>query len=92
MAQEKAVTTKSVVSDADKNAQTRSAQAEYDGNHHMDKVDVKITKDSKYFKKGQTVSVHPTTAAIFKQKGIIGEYKNDIKRYNAPQVKDGQLV
>jgi preprotein translocase subunit SecF len=93
MSNSKAVTANSVVlePDEEKNAEIRASQAEYKGNHHMDKVTVKIIKNTKYYKKGQSDTVHPTVAAIMKQKGIIGDYEKDVKTYRAPKVEDGQL-
>ena len=68
----KAVTTASVMSEADKTA-TRKSQAAYTGNNHFDLVKVTITKDTDYYKEGETDLIHPTTAAIFEKKGIIAK-------------------
>lgn len=55
------------------------SQAEYTGNSHFDYVDVIIIKDSDFYKKGDTDRLHPATAAIFKAKGLIGDYEKNIK-------------
>jgi len=47
------------------------SQAEYKGNSYFDLEDIEIIKDSKYYKKGDKDSVHPTLAAIFRAKGLI---------------------
>lgn len=49
----------------------QKSQAEYKGNSHFDNVDVEIIKDGSFYKKGDKDSVHPTTAAILKAKGLI---------------------
>lgn len=75
----KAVTTQSVVLDEKANNETRLAQTEYKGNSHFDKVEVEIIKDGSYYKAGQKDKVHPTMAAILKQKGLIKGYKGEPK-------------
>jgi len=96
MADEKAMTTKSILSDEqkeEKNANTKAVQSGYKGNHHMDKVEVTISKDTKYYKKGQKDTVHPTTAFIMEEKGVIEKgWEKNVKTYNAPKVVDGQLA
>ena len=97
MADEKAVTTKSVVLTDDQkeetNSATKKAQAAYEGDHHMDKVEVTINQKTKYYKKGQKDTVHPTVALIMQEKGIIDKgWEKNVKTYNAPKVVDGQLV
>jgi len=97
MAEEKAITTKSVVlSDEqkeEKNTSTKAAQSEYKGNHHMDKVEVTINQKTKYYKKGQKDTVHPTVALIMQEKGIIDKgWEKNVKPYNAPRVEDGKLI
>jgi len=67
---EKAVTTKSVMSEAEK-GKTKAAQAAYKGNSHFDLVEVTIVKANEYYKAGEKDKVHPTTAALFEQKGLI---------------------
>jgi len=47
------------------------AQTEYKGNSHFDTEDVKFIKDSDFYKEGDTDTVHPTVAAIFREKGLI---------------------
>ena len=47
------------------------AQTEYKGNKHSDLEDIEIIQDGSYYKKGQKDSVHPTTAAILRAKGLI---------------------
>ena len=47
------------------------AQTEYKGNSQSDLVDVEIVKDGSFYKKGQKDKVHPTVAAILKEKGLI---------------------
>lgn len=96
MADEKTVTTKSVLTEdqrEEKNATTKAAQSEYKGNHHMDKVEVTINQKTKYYKKGQKDTVHPTVALIMQEKGIIDKgWEKNVKTYNAPKVVDGQLA
>lgn len=58
---EKAVTKDSIV----------LAQTEYKGNSQSDTVEVEIIKDGSFYKNGQKDTVHPTVAAILKQKGLI---------------------
>lgn len=92
-----AVTTKSVVLTDDqkeeKNENVRKSQAKYTGNHHMDKVEVTISEKTKYYKKGQKDTVHPTVAQIMQEKGIIeAGWEKKVKTYNAPKVVDGQLA
>lgn len=76
---EKAVTTTSVQTDDKANAETRKAQADYKGNSHFDLVEIVIVKDGDFYVKGQKDSVHPTLAAILKQKGLITSYKGEPK-------------
>jgi len=90
------VSTKSVVMADDQKTEkaenTRKSQAAYTGNHHQDKVEVTINKKTKYYKKGQKETVHPTVAHIFEEKGIIDKgWEKDVVKYNAPKVVDGQL-
>jgi len=47
------------------------AQTEYKGNSQTDLVEVEIIKDGSFYKKGQKDNVHPTVAAILKEKGLI---------------------
>lgn len=93
---EKAVTTKSVMTEEqkeEKNTSVKAAQAAYEGNHHMDKVEVTINQKTQYYKKGQKDTVHPTVALIFEEKGIIDKgWDKKVKTYNAPKVIDGQLA
>lgn len=93
MSEQRAVTTKSVVLDEEQNKVTKESQAKYEGNHHMDKVEVTINQETPYYKKGQKDTVHPTTALIFESKGIIDKgWDKKVKAYNAPKVVDGQLA
>lgn len=62
------------------------SQASYKGNSHFDFVDVTIVKDGDYYKKGDKDRVHPTLAAILKEKGLIGEYENDVKKRDSSAV------
>jgi len=77
---EKAVTTAAVQLDEKANDETRKAQADYKGNTHFDLVDVEIVKDGSFYKKGDKDQVHPTVAAILKQKGLISSYKGETKK------------
>ncbi len=72
MVEDKAVTTKSVTSEADK-AAARKVQAAYKGNSHFDLVAVAIVKDGDFYKEGEKDKVHPTTAAILESKGLIAK-------------------
>lgn len=97
MADAKPITTASVTLTDDQKTEkaenTRKSQAAYEGNHHMDKVEVTINQKTKYYKKGQKDTVHPTLALIMEEKGIIDAgWKKNVKAYNAPKVQDGQLV
>jgi len=97
MADAKAITTASVQLTDDQKTEkaenTRKSQAGYEGNHHMDKVEVTINQKTKYYKKGQKDTVHPTVALIMQEKGIIDKgWEKNVKTYNAPKVVDGQLV
>jgi len=76
---EKAVTTTAIALDESANAETRKAQTAYKGNSHFDLVKVKITKDGGFYKKGQEDEVHPSLAAILKQKGLIEKYEGEPK-------------
>lgn len=79
---------------ADESKFTKSSivksQANYKGNSHFDLVEVTIIKDGSYYKKGDVDKVHPTTAAILKEKGLIGEYENNVKKRDsaAPLLTD----
>lgn len=75
----KAVTTESVILDEKANTETRLAQRSYKGNSHFDKVEVEIIKDGSFYKAGQKDKVHPSLAAILKQKGLISSYKGEKK-------------
>lgn len=75
-----AITTDSIVLDEKANEDLRKSQADYKGNSHFDLVEVEIVKDSNYYKKGQKDKVHPTVAAILKQKGLIKSYKGEPKK------------
>ena len=55
------------------------SQSDYKGNSHFDLVKVTIVKDGDFYKKGDTDEVHPTLAAILKEKGLIGDYEKDVK-------------
>lgn len=58
---EKEVTTESIV----------KSQTSYKGNSQSDLEEVVFIKDSDFYKKGQSDVVHPTTAAIFRERGLI---------------------
>jgi len=93
---DKAVKTTSVVDEekkAERSEEIQKSQAEYTGNHHMDKVVVTINQNTKHYKKGQTDTVHPTVALIMEKKGIIDKgWEKNVKAYNAPKVVDGQIA
>ena len=82
----------------EKNKATKASviksQAEYKGNSHFDLVEVTIIKDGSYYKVGQKDKVHPTVAAILKEKGLIGEYAKDVVERNsaAPLLTDLEVV
>jgi len=65
----KAITTNEIV----------KSQASYKGNSQSDLVEITIVKDGSFYKKGDKDKVHPTTAAIFKAKGLIDSYKGEPK-------------
>jgi len=65
----KALTTEEVV----------KSQAAYKGKSQSDLVDIVIVNDGSFYKKGDKDSVHPTTAAILKKKGLITSYKGEPK-------------
>lgn len=48
----------------------QKAQSNYKGNSLRDVVNIEITKDSKYYKKGDTDRVHKATAELLKSKGL----------------------
>jgi hypothetical protein len=48
----------------------QKSQAEYKGKDIAELVEITLTEDSKYYKKGQVDQVHPATAALFKAKGL----------------------
>lgn len=75
----KAVTTDSIILDETANENLRKSQAGYKGNDHSDRVDITILKDGNFYKKGQKDSVHPSLAAILKEKGLIDSYKGEPK-------------
>lgn len=70
MSEEKKITKESVI----------KSQASYKGNSHFDFVDVIIVKDGDFYKKGDSDRVHPTLAAILKEKGLIGDYESNVKK------------
>lgn len=74
---ESAVTTTAVKTDEKANEKTRLSQTAYKGNSHFDLVEIEITNDGDFYKKGQKDSVHPTLAAILKEKGLIDSYKGE---------------
>jgi len=67
---------------SEKNKATKAelvkSQADYKGNSHFDLVKVTILKDTDFYKEGDTDTIHPTLAAIFKKQGIIGDYEKDV--------------
>jgi hypothetical protein len=56
------------------------AQAEYKGNQHSDLVEIKITADGEFYKKGDVDQVHPTMALILKEKGLIADTGKPVER------------
>lgn len=61
------------------------SQSEYKGNTQLDRVTVKVIEDGKHVKKGKEYSVHPTTAMIWQQKGLIEKgWEKTVKTYSAP--------
>jgi uncharacterized protein YjdB len=48
----------------------QKAQANYKGKNLREVVKIEITKDSKYYKKGDTDTVHQATAELLKSKGL----------------------
>ena len=82
---------------ADKKATKESivkSQADYKGNSHFDYVDIEIIKDGSFYKKGDKDRVHPSLAAILKEKELIGEYENKVKKRDssAPLLTDLQSL
>lgn len=49
----------------------KRAQAKSTSKSQLDRVEVTLSKDSKYAKKGTKFNVHPTVAEIFKAKGLL---------------------
>lgn len=76
---EKAVTTAAIVQNDAANEETRKSQTAYKGNSHFDLVEIEIVEDGSFYKKGQKDNVHPTVAAILKQRGLIKSYKGEPK-------------
>lgn len=77
------------------------SQAEYKGNSHFDLVKVEIIKDGDFYKKGDIDTVHPSLAAILKEKGLIGEYEKNVKSRDtsklitdveSQKIQDGELA
>lgn len=70
------------------------SQADYKGNSHFDYVDIEIVKDGSFYKKGDKDRVHPSLAAILKEKGLIGEYENKVKKRDSsvPMLTDLQSL
>jgi len=58
----------------------RQSQAAYRGNQHSDLVEITITSDGKYLKAGQVLRVHPTSALILKQRGLISDLGTPYER------------
>ncbi len=83
---------------SDKNAATKDSiiksQADYKGNSHFDFVDVEIIKDGSFYKKGDKDRVHPSLAAILKEKGLIGDYEKNVKERGSdvPMLTDAQSL
>ena len=77
---EKAVTTAAVVTDEKANSKIKESQASYKGNSHFDLVEIEIVKEGSFYRVGQKDSVHPTLAAILKEKGLIKSYKGEPKK------------
>lgn len=58
-------------------------QSEYKGNSQLDRVTVKAVKNGNFMKKDKEYSVHPTTALIMQEKGLIEKgWEKDTKTYN----------
>lgn len=71
---EKAVTTETLI----------QSQSEYKGKTQLDRVTVKAIKSGSFVKEGKEYSVHPTTAILFEQKGLIAKgWDKDVKKYTA---------
>lgn len=70
------------------------SQAGYKGNSHFDLVEVEILKDGDFYKKGDKDQVHPSLAAILKEKGLIGDYDNKVVKRDsaAPLLSDLQVI
>lgn len=51
------------------------AQTDYKGNSHFDTEEVEIIADGNYYKKGQKDTVHPSLAAILREKGLVAAKK-----------------
>ena len=83
---------------SDKSAATKDSiiksQADYKGNSHFDFVDVEIIKDGSFYKKGDKDRVHPSLAAILKEKGLIGDYEKSVKERGSdvPMLTDVQSL
>lgn len=52
------------------NKDNKVAQANYKGNSLRDKVNIEISEDSKYYRKGDKDCVHKATAELLKAKGL----------------------
>lgn len=62
------------------------SQSTYEGNSQSDRVTVTAVKDGSFVKKDKEYSVHPTTAAIFAEKGLIEKgWEKKQKNYVAPE-------
>ncbi|MCY7291341.1 MAG: hypothetical protein LH615_04080 [Ferruginibacter sp.] len=84
MSDNKKVTTESIV----------KSQVSYEGNSHFDYVDVTIVENGDFYKKGDKDRVHPSLAAILKEKGLIGDYEKNVKKRDSstPMLTDLEVV
>jgi hypothetical protein len=70
------------------------SQTNYKGNSHFDLVEIEIVKDGSFYKKGDKDKVHPTLAAILKEKGLIGDYESKVVKRDsaAPLLNDVEVA
>jgi len=62
------------------------SQAAYKGNTQLDRVTVTVEKNGKHVKEGKKYSIHPTTALIWQEKGLISKgWENSVNKYTASE-------